>query len=721
MIHYSQNETALFNMKRQGFKPDVSIGEGMMAAAEEGFLSGIGAAMYRGAQNLFDTSEEIDWNQANEMYGWAGTSAELKEGEKITREQAQARNDDLFRSNMNEYLQEIVNEDSPFLGRATQFVSGMAGAMLDPAMLALTVTGSAAITTGLSALAKGGKTLNMVNKLAPSAGKMLTNVYGEAATASLTRVVAREGVENFLTSIAEEGVAHAIDSDNKRIATPATATDRLVNVLAGTFLGTGMGTVMNKEGRTALARKWGRQLGDNAENAIKNADQVALIESQTGLPKSEIVEKVTDFEAFTARPWHEAPDYKVDMNRPDGEFYVPVGEDGAVKSVSHRGEGITLTDNKVHAMNSGTKFRSADISELNIFKPQTLEDPSTSAAMSKLIDSALEVIQPEELADALDTVFAKLNGKDKTHVAGTGRSKAGAKAIIADLLETNKVGMEALLDALDDVAAGNNLKFDTTGSLNAVMKELGYDGYRFAGKGADGSTKYVGTHILNQEKLKFSEDFESPKSRGVEDDEAWKSQSASVLEDYARQIEEARTKSSSDVETKAQEPLPSIEKSMDDVMKPKLTPEEAKLEGADVGEVKTSKIEEGTFTGKEEVLEVLVEEVSKTAEEAISKATKRIEAKKKRAATKEGEKRAVSKAESRQIDKAVEGIEKTFEQQFKQLKETMDIVSLTKAERDLVEELQVLDAIKNGETVESLIEEQSTKLRDYVSCLTGRK
>ena len=520
---------------------NVNIWDGAEVAADEAWRAGPSMAIARGVQSAFDTSEKIPAAAANEKYGLAGTTAEIGIDEEVTEDDARARAADYQDIKMNSFITETVNEDSPVMGKVSQFVAGMAASMVDPTMIAANALGTGLIAKAGQSIAKGGRALNFADKLSPALAKGIVSSYAVGGTKSLMTVVAREGLENFAGSVIEESIAASVDIGQERLARKITTKERLTNIIAGTVFGTGLGTVMTKDGREAVGRVFSRQFGDDAGDMAQTMHTVSAEELKMGVEKSNIESKFYDRETFENRGWYNEPDVEVSNTLPS-KLFIPVDKDGAVHNVSNRGEGVTLTGNKVHAYNKGDKVLEYDSSNLNLITKENTVDAkgrhteTGSRVMDSLVDDFVAGADPKKVGKIM-----ALLADSEADIDGVNLNRNQVRKLIKEQL--NGKHLDDMVDLLDQISARHGINYDPSLKLEGIVEELGFNGYSFTGKNAQGKPAYTGVYVNKNfsKKLAKTAEYETPKPQAI-DKINWQNSEAKLLQEHAKWLRtEARS------------------------------------------------------------------------------------------------------------------------------------------------------------------------------------
>lgn len=487
MARLGHMDAAISDLRIAGATPDFTIGESMEIAAEETIRRSPIAALSRQVKEWTDTSAKMSAQQANEKYGLVGTEAEFKDDDDITEDRALAVSQDFHALKRNEYITELVNDESPVLGRVAQFGASMAASVVDPSLLVANVGGAMLIGKGVGMIANSAKAINWIGGKSPTIGRGIMMAYEEGVRKSVGTVLMREGAENFMGSLIEETVNFA-GVGEERLARKISTQESLFNILASTTLGAGAGTLMSKDGRKAIGRSLGRKYGDDAAELLKTNMLLSEAELTQGLPKSDFEFRMHDRQTFEPRPWQNEKYSFVSMPKhSDQKFYIPLEEDGTMFSVSNRGTGTVLTDNVTQAQNKGAKFIEVNTGNLRILDTASILDAKgrTTKAGWKLIDN---------LVDAIAKGTKRAEGVNANQY----------RKVIREELEGKD--LETMLDILDRQAAKNGDSFDHHKVIEEAIEELGFNGYHFVGKKHSGDPAFNGLYVSEKFTRKIRKD-----------------------------------------------------------------------------------------------------------------------------------------------------------------------------------------------------------------------
>lgn len=482
-------------MRDIGFQAD--LGDGFSAAFDDGIRANPTAKLSRGLSNIFDSSESMTADEANERYKLSGTEGAFSPEEKVTEDRARVVAEDLARIKINEAVQAASSRNDPIMGTATQFAAGLAAGLVDPLMMAVNIAGGAAITTGARAVTASATGLARVASFSPKGAQFLQSAYGNATALSLRSVIAREGIESVVTSVAEEAVTFNIG--NGQLARDITWKESLTNVLAGSVLGTGLGTVINKQGRQAIGRKFGRSYGESAGPYLEAHFQIADLEQKIGKSKGDFEAQVANYDSFQVKEWHTS-EYTFSEAATPTKVYVPIKEDGNIHTISSRSSGVTATDNINQVMNLGQSYVEMDINDLNIAGKQFFDEPQnfnsvTTDIVSNLIGKNAD--KAKELGAAIQVMLDPdlVNYKEMMDIEEVSKEIVG-------MLEGKNI--DEVLDIFDDISARALVDFDAEKSLSDYLVAQGFDGYSGVGKDFTGANRYNYAHVFDQSSGKLN-------------------------------------------------------------------------------------------------------------------------------------------------------------------------------------------------------------------------
>jgi hypothetical protein len=528
-----------------GATPDYDLWDAAGLAVEDTFRRSPIAAVGRQIQAWTDNSVKLDAMDANERFGLTGTEAAFRPDDTdITEERAKTVAADYHRLRKHDYITDLVNEESPILGRMTQFAASMGASLLDPSLMAANIGGSMLIGKGIAALAKAAPAINGIARVSPTAARGIMRMYDHGVRKSISEVMVREGLENFAGSIIEETV-NFTGVGEEQLARKVSAQESLMNIVASTTLGGGLGTLISKDGRKALARKFGRDYGDDAAEVLKSSNLVTEMELNLGLPRSQWEFKMLDHETFTPRPWHDQKyQYRPLAEHTNQKMYIPVDEDGAVHTISHRGAGTVLTDNITQAYNKGTKVIEVDTGNLRI-----LDDSQVVDVKGRTTKVGKQVIKGlvDDLANNTDLVeasraLAVLKGMDPETAPRLNRNQL--KSELTSMMDGK--GIDDIIKVLDDVGTRSRSAYDHTKKLNEIIEQLGFNGYHYVGKNSAGQPAYNGIYVHEKfaRKITKSTEIESPNASkaNFHQKETWKLEQQKLFEAYDDYVQKNRGK-----------------------------------------------------------------------------------------------------------------------------------------------------------------------------------
>lgn len=498
---FSQNDRAFHSMVTHSQEMDLDIVDGMRAAVEDTIRTLPIASVIRGVQSFLDDSEKMPAETANEMYGLTGEFA-FPEGTEVTTEQAKAVSTDRFNILKNDMITDIVNEDSPVLGRLTQFAAAMGAGFADPVLIGLNIAGSMAIGKGASFLMRssgaGAKMYSGINKISPATGRIISTMYDDAITKSLSTVIAREGLENFAGSVLEETI-NFVGIGEERLAKNITASESLMNIVIGTGLGGTLGTVISRDGRKAISRSFARKYGDDAAGILKSENIVTEMEANAGIPRSNIVAQMHDIEVFSAKPWHgEGYTFSPIDSFQGKKAYLPLNNDSSIHTISHMGRGVLLTDNHIQAQNLGVDFLEVDIqSGKYLSRQEQLNPDGTRTSLGQrlhsiVVDDILSKISSESLSKAL----AHMRDPDIDFSEFKFTHRNDKRTLARELRKaTEGMDIHETVSFIEDLLAKTHTDYDTRFALDSVLNNMGYDGYIIRGKNLQGHEAFNGLYI----------------------------------------------------------------------------------------------------------------------------------------------------------------------------------------------------------------------------------
>jgi hypothetical protein len=517
---------------------DFTIVDGMQAAVEMVERNLPIASMHRGVVDFFDTSEAIGADEANIKFGLTGEAAFTSEDTDITIDKARARAEDLALTQRTEFITGIVNSKRPVMGRISQFVASLAVGFVDPVILGTNLGVSYLLGKGVGSIVANRNLLNRITKANPTAGKMLTLAYTEAAERQIGVYLAREGAENLIGSLAEETV-NFVGIGEERLARKVTTGESMINIAAGTILGTGLGTVLSSGGRKSFYRSVKRKYGDSAEDIVKHTEEVIQMEAEMNIPASKIQEEIHDQQTFDPKPHHLVIDDPIVGEQLELQpAFIPKDKDGAIVSVSDRGKGgVSMTMSGHHAQNKGESFVQYDNSNQRFITKDNFDKPIKPKAKTTFKKALIR--------DVVEAFVKKLDKKQtKTLIdiyvdpdMGTNTKVALKKEIKKSLEEA--VSVEEVIEHIEHAAITADSDFNIHPVLDSVLDKTNYDGYHYKGKGAAGREAYDGIYIKASSAGKSKKVVErvTPKP-GPADEIKMRADLQGKLEDYGEAVDQ---------------------------------------------------------------------------------------------------------------------------------------------------------------------------------------
>ena len=481
-------------MIAQGADLNVSLGEGMQAAFDDAARTGATAAVGRAIKSVFDTSDEISAEDANQMFGLHGTESQFKPEEKLTVEAARARANDFHNLRMNEVIKETVNEDSPIMGNVTQFAASMSASMIDPVMLGANVVGAGLVGAGVKAITNSTRMFNGIARATPSAAKALLMAYSDDAVKSLSTVVAREGLENFTSGLIEESIIQNVGLGDERLAKKITWQDSFQNIVAGTLMGGALGTVLSKDGRKAVADRYLFDWGDDAAEFVKANQIIASMEVKAGHEKGRLEVDMMNKQKFGARPWYNVQESEFSPSTIPKKIFLSLDEEGAVHTFSNRGAGTVFTGSQTHAMNSGKQVVEVHTDKLKLANADVIvQNGKHTKIGTQLSGQLIEGVVFNTDMTKLARSIAILKDSEVDLSTVTPLTFKQATAVLKDML-TGK-NLDEMVEVLGDVQARSESKFRPNDIIEKTLDQAGYNGYTFHGKDFDGKPAYQGVYV----------------------------------------------------------------------------------------------------------------------------------------------------------------------------------------------------------------------------------
>jgi DNA-binding ferritin-like protein len=552
MTMISSRQQAINRMGASQADLNVGIFDAMAASAEDTWSAGPTMALARAAASMGDRTGKISSKQANEMYGLTGTEAEVGEDEEMTFESAEARARDFHQKRMNQIIQETVNEDSSIMGNVTQFAASIGASLVDPTLIVANVAGAALVGAGGAALAAGARTgtgvagrmFNGIANASPAAAKGLLAAYDATATRSLMTVVAREGLENFAGSLIEEAtIQGALTIGDERLSRKYSWQDSIQNIIVGTGLGTGIGTLLSKDGRKALADGFLMDWGDDASEFLKANSIISTLEANAGHEKGRLEIDFMNRERFGVRPWYNEKQAPFSMHDPSTKVYLSVDEKGAFHTFSNRGPGSTLTSDKIHAMNSGSRVIEVDTSNLRLLTDSDIAVDGKRTVLGQKIAYEMGdnfATHPElDMAKLTRAIEVFKNPDADLNVQPMSRKVARAE--VRKLLEGK--GLDEVLKTLVKLGAmADSAKFNPLKSLDDVLAAEGFDGHVFAGKNFDGKDAYRGVYVNQASLAKLQKSHEFPVPKPTEGQKVlWRFEQEQMYKKHVEWVKQAKS------------------------------------------------------------------------------------------------------------------------------------------------------------------------------------
>lgn len=513
MAYYNSNKIQEMEMSRQNVSFDYGIIDGMGAAAADTIRTLPISSVAREVSSWLDDSETIDPFVANEQFGLEGEAA-FKDGEEVTKDMAAARAQDQADIAANEFIMSSVNEDSPVLGRLTQFGASMAAGFTDPLLFAAGAGAHVAIARGIGAIGASAVGRAVTSKLlesSPRLGNMLVRSYSDKIANTTAGYLFKEGSENLLASVAEETINFA-GVGEERLARKVTAQESLMNIALGTALGTGFGMLLDKGARQSMLSSYNRLMGDDAGNIILTDAQVKDFEMKLGIESDNTHLRIMDEDTYDAKPWHET------MDDTEGErLYISVSEDKELHSYSNRGEGIVTTNNIHHAQNKGASVREVDADSLNLLPDTEIAgrgDGRTPRVKAQIMNNLVQDFLENTTDAQLTKVAAHLiDPTVDSSIVKVSRVRTQLKKDIKAML-AEATTLDEMFDTLEKLGYAGGIEHNSHRVVDTILANNGYDGYtfnvnRFTGEG----TAYKGTYIRKEslENVGFKNEFDSPK------------------------------------------------------------------------------------------------------------------------------------------------------------------------------------------------------------------
>jgi hypothetical protein len=358
-------------------------------------------------------------------------------------------------------VEEILSFVNPDATGSTvlPFLSALGGSVLDPLSLGVMKV----LGVGLGAAANLYKTTNAAAKAGTASGAMLKVLQSSSSGAKVARLAGVGAVEGVVESLFRESVSGTIQDD-------FTLEDAGSEILFSTIIGAGFGAagVAFDNFKANRARKYVPTPGAATEAASaitslgRRVDQpTLLLEYQNKVNKGRTVPY--DYTPLdTVRMNADQVFYGAQANPQDGFNIV-----GQRVSSPEFGSGIVLTDDPFIAQSSATTGENQGA----VF--------TTKLTEANLLD--LDAIVPEELKPKILEIFGQILDPD----------------------ELDFVNFDSFNNVYDYARAVAEVEGNTglLNGLNNIIKEQGYDGYRF--ENTYGDMKSNGIMLLNTDKMNF--------------------------------------------------------------------------------------------------------------------------------------------------------------------------------------------------------------------------
>lgn len=523
---------------RPANQEDYGFMDALGASAEEALRTMPTMSLARGYANLKDKSESIDPLEANEKFNLLGKAA-FKEGEKVTVDMAAARAEDQADLATRNHIQGMYAQNNPVKSVLANLAGGLAMGFVDPALMAINIAAGAGLAATLGRVATSTKigraTITSLNRVSPNAGTAILKAYDHRVAKNLTTVMAREGAENFVASTLEETINFAGVGEG-RLARKVTAEESLRNIIIGTTLGTGFGTILDKNGRAGISRAYHRMFGDNAADVVGTQNKVLASETKMGVPDGKKVNEKLNKEVFEPKPEHIKKDTGTGdytENPYEQSYFIPVKSDEItgseiIHNISGRGKFVTMTTNITQAQNLGQKVKQLDINEANILKPSQFEGDVKTDAIRGILDH-VDFLDDGQLNGVYSKILEDPTFKGKVPVSEV---KAELEAM---LLETNSI--DEFLEAMDGIFVSGRIDLDPHQQLGRILDKYGYDGYSYVGKDYNFNPAYTGVALTPNgvKKAKVADTFDVPQPSTKQSQERIKTQ-VREAEEYVKDV-----------------------------------------------------------------------------------------------------------------------------------------------------------------------------------------
>jgi len=428
-----------FSNTMSTFDSEEGAVDAFTASLEESFESGPMKSLYRFAGAAV-SNKNMTGAEANEKYNLADTDIAYDDNAPVSEFEAKIAADRYFQRRINEAR--IANASEEPMGTIASFAGSLTGGFVDPVNIATGVGIGAAV-----------KSASMVSSLSGAFKNAIKNPWIESTV--------RNGIENLAGSLAVDLVAVPLGETVTRENT--SNYQRMMNVIGGTVMGTGLGVGMEAKGimRTAraLVREKGSVHGSKAPEVMQEANEHALKNfANNKKPNPAFVEEKHNIINTTKRPGQQ--DYvQVELNRSnvaETDFFVGKGD-----QVIHGGDsGFVISDNANLVSNRVTP----------------LDGTSSEMQAVRLKKDAKIVTQDvyEELNDSLPSSLSKTaieNGYK-------GNEEALTNVIKQAMDETSSI--DDMINSIDDLLGSFEGVPEAAELMNKSISKLGYDGYRLS-------------------------------------------------------------------------------------------------------------------------------------------------------------------------------------------------------------------------------------------------
>jgi hypothetical protein len=281
------------------FRADLDLFDSLSAGFSEGFAFNPTTQL---KNNLAKSTSvpTMKGAEANELYGLTGTNVAFDEEEDVSEVVAKIRSDRYFEKQYNEGVIAQVRETEGLLSDFTALGGTLAASIVDPIGLGLGVGTSMAVR-GMGAYAAGKVMADVASK------KTLMEYVARLAPttdAAFTTSLGIEIAENFAVSAAIDMGISPLGEETTGEFIPTE--QRVYNVLAGTIIGSGLGTVARRM-ELAKARRGANSYlkfhGDRAIQVIEKQNIKNMADVANGKKLNpNYHNEVMDMENFLTRP-----------------------------------------------------------------------------------------------------------------------------------------------------------------------------------------------------------------------------------------------------------------------------------------------------------------------------------------------------------------------------------------------------------------------------------